>query len=71
MSDRPDWNAKFWAGDSARSSIIREQDEDEIMCSAPAFENFVCLTYEDLELLEIEVLSKCEKWKGSGPPTGK
>lgn len=62
--DRPSWTAKFWAGDSASSSIVRGQDSLAIHASDPLFDNFVCMTYEDIEKLEIEVLSKCEKWSG-------
>ena len=59
---RPDWEAKFWSGDSKTASILRAQNDGVIACSAPAFDNYVCISYEDLQKLESDVLSKCEKW---------
>lgn len=62
--NRPNWNAEFWAGHSLGGSIVRDQDEQELLCTAPEFDDFVCLTYDDLLKLETEVLSKCERWQG-------
>lgn len=59
---RPDWTAKFWAGDSKTQSILRAQDNESIPTESPEFDNYVCLTYEDVLKLETEVLSNCKKW---------
>lgn len=61
--ERPKWRAKFWAGDGSRESIRRVQDNEEIFCSDPRFDDYICVTYDDLEALEERVLSRCERWK--------
>lgn len=62
-SERPRWRAQFYAGFAERSSIFRAQDNSEIECRDKKFDDFVCVTYGDLEKLEEEVLSKCERWR--------
>ena len=60
---RPEWNAKFWAGDSQYGSIRRAQDHEIIECMDPRFDDYVCMTYDDIMKLEKEVLNRCESWR--------
>lgn len=62
-SGPPPWNADFYAADSATQSIQRQQSGVIIQCAEQVFDNYVCLSYEHLELLRTEVLSKCLKWE--------
>ncbi len=62
-SQRPAWTAKFWAGDSQSGTVIRAQANESVSCRQVEFDNFVCLTYDDLRKLETEVLSRCQSWK--------
>jgi hypothetical protein len=69
----PSWNADFWLGDSASSSLVRcvrESDDGKecvewakIPTNAPAFDDYVCVTHEHLQRLHDEVLARCEKWR--------
>ena len=61
---RPKWTAKFYAGTPDIDGISRSQDNDIIYCKDPTFNDYVCLSYDDLKKLETEVLSKCKDWSG-------
>ena len=69
MGNRPNWNAKFFAADHTTLTIVREQSDELVYCEEPKFDEYVCLTYEDLMRLETDVLSKCEKWQGDSQPS--
>lgn len=58
----PHWEAQFWAGDPNTGSIRRNQANEFIQCTDPKMADYVCLSYQDLQKLYDEVLSKCEKW---------
>lgn len=60
----PAIHAKFWAGDSKNDSITRSQDHDSLLCRDIQFDNYVCLTYEDLKKIYDTMLT-CKEW---GPP---
>lgn len=61
--ERPRWKAQFWAGFSEHEKIFRAQGDEEVECKDKRFDDFVCVTYDDLEKLEAEVLSRCKKWE--------
>lgn len=61
-ADRPVWEAEFWAGDSANVGITRKQENRTIPADSPEFNDYVCTKWENLQKLEDDVLSKCEKW---------
>ncbi len=60
--ERPEWTAKFWAGDFIEEGITRSQNNQTIQCRDPMFDDYVCMSYEDLNKLELEVLSRCTGW---------
>lgn len=57
----PAWNGKTWAGDPAEDAIVRTQDHLEIKCADPAFQDYVCTSYEDLQKL-YQIMLSCKKW---------
>jgi hypothetical protein len=61
-SNMPSIDAKFWAGDSAQAGISRSQDQKTLECKSPEFDQFVCLTYDDLRKI-YNTLLKCKQWE--------
>ena len=67
----PSWKAKIYAGDSQTVSIRRSQDNESIPCNEPKFDNYACVSYEDLaELYDIllqcgELSSKATEYKAA------
>ncbi len=60
-SDMPDWHGKLYSCSSRVQGIIRSQSNHIILASEPEFDDFVCLSYEDLSEL-IDILKRCKKW---------
>ena len=50
-----------YAGDSERGGITRMQDNKTLSCTDPAFDQFVCMDYEDLRQIYIKMQS-CKEW---------
>lgn len=59
----PRWDGKIWAGDSARSSIRRAQENQEIKASDPAFDSYMAMTYEDFRSLYATYVLGCKEWR--------
>ena len=59
--DIPKIDVTLWAGDYERQGITRAQEEKTLACMDPQFDEFVCLTYEDLRTLYNTML-KCKEW---------
>lgn len=57
----PKIDVAIWAGDSASGSIVRNQDQRAIACREPAFDQYTCMTYDDLKKI-YSTLLKCKKW---------
>ncbi len=57
----PAVEAKFWAGDSVRGGITRAQESKTMMCTDSEFDDYVCLTYEDLKEI-YALLLQCKSW---------
>jgi hypothetical protein len=57
----PAIDAKFWAGDSAKSGITRAQENRTLACENPEFDEYVCLSYEDLKKI-YSTLLQCKDW---------
>lgn len=53
-------DVKIYAGDSKNQSINRAQDNEIIYTNDPRFDNFACLSYEDVEKIAIK-LKQCEE----------
>lgn len=60
-AEMPNIDIQMWAGDSSRSGITRSQEEKTLSCEDPQFDEFVCLTYEDLKKMYSTML-RCKKW---------
>lgn len=43
----PKWKGKIWAGSSGVSGIERRQEKELIHCLDPAFDRYLCISYED------------------------
>jgi hypothetical protein len=39
----------FWAGDSVHEGVSRMQENKTLACADPIFDNYVCLSYGDLQ----------------------
>ena len=59
----PVWNGKIYTGDSSRGSVRRDQDNEEISCMAPAFDEFKCFTDEGFKSWVKTYVKGCKKWK--------
>ena len=59
----PYWNGTIYASDYKNSRIIENVDDkkDPIKCSSVKFDDYACLTYEDLNEL-FSLIKKCECW---------
>lgn len=71
-TERPKWTAKFYAGHSGVGGVVRcQQYSKEDKClkwdiikgTSERIDDGAWLSYVDIEKLEKEVLSKCERWK--------
>lgn len=59
----PRWDGKIWAGDSARSSIRRAQENAEIKAGDPAFDNYMAMSYEDFRSFYSTYVLGCAQWR--------
>lgn len=59
----PKWDRKIWAGDSARSSIRRAQENQEIKASDPAFDSYMAMTYADFRSFYATYVLSCKEWR--------
>lgn len=57
----PAIDVSTWAGDAQSSSIVRFQDDQEMKCTSPRFDQMVCMTYDDLKKLYL-TMHKCMDW---------
>lgn len=58
----PEWNGKIWQGWPNYGAIVRKQEGEIIYCDEPRFEDYICVSVDDLAELQKNML-KCEKWK--------
>ena len=58
------FTGKIWSGDSRAVSIRRAQDNQAIACNDDKFNDYVCMSYQDLMLFYDTYILKCAKWKG-------
>lgn len=61
----PPMDVKFWAGDSHKSGITRSQDKTTLECSQPEFDQYVCLSYDDVKEI-FNTMLKCKNWSSRG-----
>jgi hypothetical protein len=60
----PKIDAEFWAGDSKSKGISRKQEGQTIPCDDPVIDDYVCLSYEDLQKI-YHTLLQCKQWSGT------
>jgi hypothetical protein len=60
----PEIQIKTWAGDYREGAIVRAQDNAKVSCRDSYFDNYVCLSYEDLKKI-YETLLICKDWGAS------
>lgn len=60
----PAVDVKVWAGDSAKAGISRAQEQLTLACIEPDFDEYACLSYQDIKKLYAAML-QCKEW---GPP---
>jgi hypothetical protein len=58
----PKIDIKIWSGDSETGSIRRSQEGEMILAMDGRFNNYACMTYDDLKKV-YETLLQCKKWK--------
>jgi hypothetical protein len=63
----PKFDGKFWAADSERGSIRRAQENSEITCKDPAFDDYLCMSYADHKRWYETYVLGCERWKRGSP----
>jgi uncharacterized protein YceK len=57
----PTLHLKFWQGDSKEAGIVRAQDDKVLKCSDPEFNEYVCLSHENLIELN-DAINSCKSW---------
>lgn len=57
----PAINITTWAGDSANDAIARSQDKAVKLCKDPTFDNYICMTGDDLKMI-YDTMLKCKSW---------
>lgn len=57
----PSIDVQFWAADSERSSIVLKSEDAEISCASPDFDQYACLTYEDIQKIW-DTMLQCKEW---------
>jgi hypothetical protein len=55
------FQVRSWAGDPSKGGVTRSQEERTVSCTDPKFDQFVCMTYDDLKDLYLS-LRKCTAW---------
>lgn len=60
----PKIDIQTWAGDSQKDGISRAQDNQTIECKDPRMDNYVCLSYADLQKI-YETFFQCKQWNGA------
>lgn len=63
----PRWEGKIYAGDSATASIQRAQAGEVIKCSAPEFDQMLCMTGSDFKSFYETYVLGCQKWARGMP----
>lgn len=58
----PKVNVRIWAGDAENVSITRSQDPDQIKCESPRFNEFACMSYQDLAALFDALQNSCQQF---------
>lgn len=72
LTGLPVWNGEFFAGDASTAEIRRTQgvgpsptpspSGQVISAFDPAFNNYVCLSYQDLSCLYFSFVDNCKDW---------
>lgn len=57
----PPIDVTFWSGDSSQSGITRSQENVTIQCNNPKFDEYVCLTYSDIQRI-YDTMLECKQW---------
>lgn len=57
----PPIDASFWAGDSAKNGISRSQENRTLECKDPSFDNYTCLSYQDIQKI-YDTMLECKEW---------
>lgn len=57
----PEIDIKSWEGDSKNGGITRAQEATTKKCSDPEFNEYICMTGEDLKKI-YDILSRCREW---------
>lgn len=60
----PAIDIKIWSGDADKGSIRRAQVGDEILATDPRFNQYSCMTYDDLKKI-YDTLLQCKKWRAN------
>ena len=58
----PKWDGKLWAGSSADKAIDRSQTKERIDCGDKAFDDYVCMSYEDFQSFYETYVLGCKQW---------
>lgn len=60
----PAIDIKIWSGDAEHGSIRRAQIGEELLATDPRFNQYSCMTYDDLKKI-YDTLLQCKKWRSS------
>lgn len=61
----PAIDVEFWAGDASQAGVTRRQEDHTLACADPEFDQYVCLTYKDIQKI-FDTLLQCEEWPSPG-----
>jgi len=59
----PSWDGKIFAGDSEREALVRAQSNEVIECKDNRFDDYMCMSYDDLKKFYETYVLGCKEWK--------
>lgn len=62
-SGKPVWQGKIWAGSSNLGGFRRAQSNEEMSCLQPKIDNYVAISYNDLQCLFDQMVQNCVAYK--------
>ena len=63
VTNPPVWKGKLWPASSERESLYRADYHEEIKCSDPAFDKYICMSAEDFASFYEVYVNGCKQWK--------
>ena len=65
--EMPKWDGKFWAASYEGQSLVRSQVPENISFNDTRINDYVCMSYKDLECLYMQLIDNCVQWRTLNP----